>query len=134
MGKIVRREFVGIPHVFYLSNLFGIPLFAMLMLLMASAHADDKTKLAAIPTGSANQEVDVGEKRLKLFTYKPKDYKKGPLLLVFHGAGRNAADNRDAAILLASGPARRPRGHAVVRCRALPRPTVYAGRPADHGW
>ena len=45
--------------------------------------------------------MDVGDQRLNLFTYKPKDYKKGPLLLVFHGADRNADDYRDAAIPLA---------------------------------
>src|SRR5438552_3268349 len=99
MRKMIRREFVSVLQVFYLC-LFGIALFAVL--LSARTHAGDKSKLAPIPAGKkADQEVDVGDKRLKLFTYKPKNYNKGPLLLVFHGADRNADDYRDAAIPLA---------------------------------
>src|SRR4051812_41721878 len=100
MGQILRCVWAGSRLLPLLACLFVIPLFGLLG--VASAPADDKLKFATIPAGSASQEVDVGGKQLKLFTYKPKDSRKGPLLLVFHGADRNADDYRDAAIPLAN--------------------------------
>jgi poly(3-hydroxybutyrate) depolymerase len=52
-----------------------------------------------IPSGKARLEVDAGE-TLELFTYKPANYAGGPLLLVFHGVGRNADEYRDFAVTL----------------------------------
>jgi poly(3-hydroxybutyrate) depolymerase len=70
----------------------------------AGGPADDANRPdRAIPTGSAKQEVDVGNARLEVFTYKPRDYKKGPLLVVIHGLTRNAESYRNSAIELAEG-------------------------------
>ena len=52
-----------------------------------------------LPVGKSSIEVEVGEK-LELFTYKPANYAGGPLLLVFHGVGRNADEYRDFAVTL----------------------------------
>jgi pimeloyl-ACP methyl ester carboxylesterase len=70
----------------------------VLLALGVSGRADQETKPAgAVPTGSARLEWDVGDTSLVVFTYKPKDYKDGPLILVFHGVGRNAESYRDSA-------------------------------------
>src|SRR5262245_2898161 len=52
---------------------------------------------APIPQGSQELQVDLQGTRLKVFTYKPRDYKAGPLILVFHGVDRNASEYRDHA-------------------------------------
>lgn len=52
-----------------------------------------------IAAGKGRVELDVGEK-LEVFTYKPANYAGGPLLLVFHGVGRNADEYRDFAVTL----------------------------------
>ncbi len=52
-----------------------------------------------IVPGRGRIEVEVGE-RLEVFTYKPAHYAGGPLLLVFHGVGRNADEYRDFAATL----------------------------------
>lgn len=56
-----------------------------------------------IPVGSGRVELTFGTTKLEAFTYKPADYdaKAGPLVLVFHGVLRNAADYRDAGKPLA---------------------------------
>lgn len=53
-----------------------------------------------LPVGKSRIEVDVGE-RLEVFTYKSAQRADGPLLVVFHGVGRNADEYRDFAIPLA---------------------------------
>lgn len=53
-----------------------------------------------IPVGPAALTLDVGLP-LEVFTYKPPTYKGGPLLVVFHGVGRNAEEYRTFAITLA---------------------------------
>ncbi len=55
---------------------------------------------AGIPVGPAALTLDVGLP-LQVFTYKPPTYKGGPLLVVFHGVGRNAEEYRTFAITLA---------------------------------
>jgi poly(3-hydroxybutyrate) depolymerase len=78
-----------------------------LLLLLLGPHcmvgAEDKKSDKAIPVGRAKQEVDVGNTRLEVFTYKPKDYKKGSLLVVIHGLTRKAESYRDNAVELAEG-------------------------------
>lgn len=54
-----------------------------------------------IPEGSDKIEVDLGSVKLNVFTYKPKDYDDGPLILVFHGVNRNADEYRDDARAMA---------------------------------
>jgi len=45
---------------------------------------------APIPAGLSKIEVGTGTNTLTLFTYKPHNYNNGPLVMVFHGALRNA--------------------------------------------
>ncbi|MEW6304917.1 MAG: hypothetical protein AB1705_15695 [Verrucomicrobiota bacterium] len=50
-----------------------------------------------IPAGAAQIEVEVNGLKLDAFTYRPANYKDGPLIVVFHGMNRNADDYRDNA-------------------------------------
>lgn len=52
-----------------------------------------------IAPGKGRIEVEAGV-TLEVFTYKPANYAGGPLLLVFHGVGRNADEYRDFAATL----------------------------------
>lgn len=56
---------------------------------------------APVPTGKDRIEFTYGGAPLTLFTYKPSNYKDGPLLVVFHGVVRNAENYRDFAIPMA---------------------------------
>jgi poly(3-hydroxybutyrate) depolymerase len=47
-----------------------------------------------LPVGMGRTECPTGGEPLTLFTYKPPNYKSGPLLVVFHGVVRNAEDYR----------------------------------------
>lgn len=51
-----------------------------------------------IPVGTAEIEVTVNEIPIQVFTYRPKTYDDGPLILVFHGILRNAQEYRDHAV------------------------------------
>ncbi len=50
-----------------------------------------------IPAGADTIEIEVGPARttIEVFTYKPENYRDGPLILVFHGVLRNADEYRD---------------------------------------
>jgi pimeloyl-ACP methyl ester carboxylesterase len=50
---------------------------------------------AAIPVGTGQVEVDLGSTKIVVHTYKPERYDGGPLVVVFHGMLRNAAEYRD---------------------------------------
>ena len=54
-----------------------------------------------LPAGPGKLECPNGDEPITLFTYKPPTYRGGPLLVVFHGVGRNAEDYRNFAITLA---------------------------------
>lgn len=54
----------------------------------------------AIPSGSDQIEVEVGTRKIEVLTYKPKSYKDGPLIVVFHGMLRNADTYRDHGIAM----------------------------------
>ncbi len=56
---------------------------------------------AALPEGSGQIQITAGGDTFDAWTYKPAGYRGGPLLMVFHGLGREAAGNRDAARQLA---------------------------------
>jgi poly(3-hydroxybutyrate) depolymerase len=62
-----------------------------ILLLVAQADA------APLPSGASQTSVQVDSLQLELFTYKPANYKNGPLLVVFHGMLRNADTYRDNA-------------------------------------
>lgn len=47
-------------------------------------------KAESIPRGFGQIEVGRGREAITVFTYKPRNYHGGPLLLVFHGKQRNA--------------------------------------------
>ncbi len=65
------------------------------LILVASLLSAGPEKL---PVGKAEIEVTVHEKPILVFTYRPKTYTDGPLILVFHGILRNADEYRDHAV------------------------------------
>lgn len=67
----------------------------MTTLLVAAVFVFVQTD--AIPTGDATLTVNLEGTRLKIFTYKPKSFDQGPMLLVFHGTNRKARDYRNDA-------------------------------------
>lgn len=56
---------------------------------------------APLPAGAGMQDIATTGGVIKVFTYRPSLYTDGPLVLVFHGAGRNAEDYRNFAIAVA---------------------------------
>ena len=70
-------------------------ILALCLLLIAAAHA------TPIPAGIGARDIPTTGGVIKVFTYKPSLYTGGPLVLVFHGAGRNAEDYRNFAIAVA---------------------------------
>jgi pimeloyl-ACP methyl ester carboxylesterase len=75
--------------------LFLIVLAAILSLAAIRATA------AQIPTGFSKIEAGSGTNAITVFTYKPKTYSNGPLVVVFHGLLRNAEDYCRFAVPLA---------------------------------
>jgi len=61
----------------------------------------------SIPVGSGKFILS-GAEPLTVFTYKPHQYSEGPVLVIFHGVERNAAEYRDNAIVMGD------RFHAIV--------------------
>jgi pimeloyl-ACP methyl ester carboxylesterase len=53
-----------------------------------------------IPSGKGEIEVAVNGTPISVYTYRPKDYTDGPLILVMHGILRNADEYRDHAVVL----------------------------------
>jgi len=67
--------------------------FGMVVMAIVIALASlDNVKAAPIPTGFGQMEVGTGVDALMVYTYKPKSYHNGPLVMVFHGVLRNADD------------------------------------------
>jgi sulfatase modifying factor 1 len=66
-------------------------MLAVVLGLLVAAPGDP------LPVGKAVTRVDLGGTELLLHTYKPPGYTDGPLIVVFHGLGRNAAEYRDLA-------------------------------------
>lgn len=60
------------------------------------------TRSEPIPSGSSQIEVTSGTNAITVFTYKPRTYKDGPLIVVFHGLLRDAQQYRDFAIPMAN--------------------------------
>ncbi len=71
--------------------------YAALFLWLAGLGAD----AAPIPFGFDKLEVGNGTNAITVFTYKPKAYHNGPLVVVFHGLLRNAEEYCRFAIPLA---------------------------------
>ena len=76
---------------------FGIRIAGFLLhfIGLATLRADP------IPAGRGRMEISFGGAPLALHTYKPANYHDGPLLIVFHGAARNADQYRDSAVSIA---------------------------------
>lgn len=70
----------------------------LLALLLPIPMALDAQKL---PVGAATVIFDNPGEPLTLHTYRPPTFADGPLLVVFHGVKRNAADYRNFAIHMA---------------------------------
>lgn len=58
-------------------------------------------RAAPLPAGASSQDITITGGTIKVYTYRPSLYQGGPLVLVFHGAGRNAEDYRNFAIAVA---------------------------------
>lgn len=71
---------------------FSVALFLVFALTL---HA------APLPAGASAQDIPTTGGVIKVFTYRPSLYTDGPLVLVFHGVGRNAEDYRNFAIAVA---------------------------------
>lgn len=54
----------------------------------------------AIPAGKAKIDVSFEKATISLYTYKPENFRDGPMLMVFHGVLRNADEYRDDAIAM----------------------------------
>ncbi len=69
-----------------------------------------------IPRGPGQFTVEIHDVRMDVFTYKPKGFTDGPMLMVFHGVLRNAAEYRDHARALSE------RHHALIVAPRFPEP------------
>ncbi len=78
--------------------MFTAILFAF---VVAQPQPPEQAKPAPIPAGSSKIVVDVGSYKLDVFTYRPKNFKDGPLIVIFHGTNRNADEYRDFGIGMA---------------------------------
>lgn len=54
----------------------------------------------AVPAGKSTIEAKFGDVPLKLYTYKPDNFRNGPMLMVFHGVLRNAEEYRDHSVAM----------------------------------
>lgn len=70
---------------------------------MAAAQevADSNKSAATQASGDFQFECSHHERSIKVFGYRPAAYDGGPLLVLFHGASRNAPGYRDGARKLA---------------------------------
>src|SRR5579862_5870376 len=65
------------------------PIRAVALISML-ALAGSRTAAAPLPNGFGKIEVGTRANAITVFTYKPRDYTDGPLVIVFHGMLRNA--------------------------------------------
>jgi pimeloyl-ACP methyl ester carboxylesterase len=71
---------------------------SLMQALMALSLLLADPKPTSLPVGKSVVEVRFGDVPMKLFTYKPKDFTNGPLVMVFHGVLRNAEEYRDDSV------------------------------------
>lgn len=74
---------------------FRLACFFAIVLATAALRAEP------LAMGPGQIECPNGAEPITLFTYKPPTYADGPLLVVFHGVGRNAEEYRNFAISMA---------------------------------
>lgn len=51
-----------------------------------------------LPVGKSTADLKFGDVSIRTFTYKPKEFRNGPIIMVFHGVLRNAEEYRDDSI------------------------------------
>jgi hypothetical protein len=66
-----------------------------LLVLQPPTQPQSQPQPASILVGSGKIVVEIGDRKLDVFTYKPANYKDGPLVVIFHGTNRNADEYRD---------------------------------------
>lgn len=71
-----------------------------LLMLILLGGLSALTRAQPLPVGASQIVVEAGGP-IEVFTYRPPTYRDGPLIFVFHGVQRNAADYRNFAITLA---------------------------------
>lgn len=76
----------------------GIAVCIILLRVNFSTAADTVTQIAS---GPGKITAQLGGKPIEVFTYKPSNYRGGPLIVVCHGMSRTAEAYRDAAQRLA---------------------------------
>ena len=54
----------------------------------------------ALPVGKSTLEIRHGDETVTLYAYKPKSFRDGPMLMVFHGVLANAEEYRDHAMAM----------------------------------
>lgn len=72
-------------------------IYAIFVLLLAASFANAEP----LPAGMSQIQAGDGTNAITVFTYKPKAYTNGPLVVVFHGVLRNAEEYCRHAIPLA---------------------------------
>lgn len=73
----------------------------ILLLGLLTVQIASAADAVPLPVGKSRVECEAGDVVIQVFTYKPANYRDGPLLVVFHGKNRNAEDYRDWAVPLA---------------------------------
>lgn len=53
-----------------------------------------------LPFGKSTMQIHHGDETVTLYTYKPKTFRNGPMLMVFHGVLANAEEYRDHAMAM----------------------------------
>jgi poly(3-hydroxybutyrate) depolymerase len=109
MFRVAKKASTGKLRRFTMHTLFPLRrLVLSIIILIAFAVPVLRGAEVAFPSGSGKMEVTAGGQRIEVFTYRPSDYKDGPLILVFHGMLRNADTYRDNAKILGD------RFHALI--------------------
>ena len=92
-----RRASVGSIRV------ISLALLASAGGIVAAQEVAGSNKSAVAPVhGDFQFECSYHERAIKIFGYRPSNYDGGPLLVLFHGASRNALGYRDGARKLAN--------------------------------
>ena len=71
------------------------------LVLLALLCFGATTRADPLPVGTHVETLRIADTELLTYTYKPTHYAGGPIVLVLHGLGRNAAGYRDYARTLA---------------------------------
>ena len=81
-------------------HIYRSPPMLTLTIIFSSFLGLSPTVEKPLPVGASRFTMAYPD-TIKVFTYKPANYSNGPMLVVFHGAGRNAEEYRNHAIYMA---------------------------------